>query len=86
MQTKTPILNEEICSWMYTMNPSERHLPIAMRVQSGTFAMCMAMVLTERRECVPTSSGENPSLSMPTRLHSALRTVMTMEALTERRP
>ena len=83
---RDPMPNEEICCWMYTMNPRERHLLMAMRVRSGTFAMCMAMAPPERRECVPTSSGENPSLDVHTHFHSALRKVMTMEALTERRP
>ena len=86
MRTETPVLNEEICCWIYTINPSERHLPMATRVRSGTFMMCMAVAPLERRECVLTSSGENPSLAAPTRLHSALRTVMMMETLTERRP
>ena len=86
MRTETPVLNEEICCWMYTMNPSERHLPVDMRVRSGTFVMYMTMAPPERRECVPTSSGANPSLAAPTRLHSALRTVMTTEVLTEQRP
>ena len=86
MWTETPMLNKEICCWVYTMKPSERHLLMAMRVRSGTFAMCMAMAPPERRECVLTSSGANPSLAAPTCLHSALRTVMTMGALTERIP
>ena len=79
MQTETPVLNEEICCWMYIMNPSEGHLLMAMRVWSGTFAMCMAMSPLEWRESVPTSSGDNPSMA------AALRTVMTMEALTKQR-
>ena len=76
MRTKASVLNEEIYCWMYTINPSKRHLLMAMRVRSGKFAMCMAMALPERRECVPASSGENPSLAAPTRLQFALRTVM----------
>ena len=86
MQTETPVLKEEICCWIYTINPSERHLPMAMRVRSGTSAMCMAMAPPERREWVPTSSEANPSLATPTRLHSALMVVIMMEALTEQRP
>ena len=86
MRTETPVLNEEICCWMYTMNPSERHLLMTMRVRSGMFAMCMAMALPEQRECAPTSSGENPSLDAPTRLHYSLMTARMLEALTERRP
>ena len=86
MRTEIPMLNEEIYCWMHTMKLSERHLLMAMRFQSGAFAMCMAMDPPEQRECAPTSSGENPSLAAPTRLHSALRTVMMMEALTEQRP
>ena len=86
MQTKTPVLNKEIYCWMYTINPSERHRPMAMRVRSGTPAVYIIMAPPERRECVPTSSGENPSLDVPTRLHSALMTDMIFEALTERRP
>ena len=46
----------------------------------------MAMTLSERIECVPTSSGANPSLAVPTCLYSALMTVMMLEALAERRP
>ena len=46
---RDPVLNEEICCWIYTINPSERHLPTAMRVRSGTSAMCMAMAPPERR-------------------------------------
>ena len=68
------------------MNPIERHLPMVMRFLSGTFAMCMAVDQPERKERIPTSSGENPSLAAPTGFHSALRTVMMMEALTKRRP
>ena len=68
------------------MNPSERHLPMAMRVRSGTSAMCMAVAPPEQRECVPTSSGANQSLAAPTRFHSALRKVMMVEELTERIP
>ena len=75
MRTETPVLNEEICCWIYTINPSERHLPMAMRVRSGTPAMCIAMALTERRECSPTPSGANMSLAAPARLHSALMAV-----------
>ena len=86
MRTKTLVLNKEICCWMCIMKPSKRHLLMAMRVRSGVFAMCMAMAPPERRECVPTSSGANPSLAAPTILHSALRTVMMMEALTRRIP
>ena len=86
MQTETPMLNEEICCWIYTINPSNRHRPMVTRVRSGTFEMCIEMALPERRECVPTSPGENLSLAAPTRLHSALTTEMMFEALTERRP
>ena len=84
--TETPVLKDNICCWIYTMNPSERHLPMAMRVQSGTFTICMAMALPERRECVSTSSGENMSLATPTRQVSALRTDMMFETLTEKIP
>ena len=56
---------------------------MAMRFRSGTFEMCMDMAPPERRECVLKSSGANPSLFDPTRLHSALRTVMIIEALTD---
>ena len=86
MWTGTHVLNEVICCWIYIINPSERYHPTAMRVRSGTPTVCMAMALPEERECVPTSSGENPSLAAPTRFHSALITEMTSEALTERRP
>ena len=40
---RDPMLNKEICCWIYTMNPSECHCPISMRVRSGTPVMCMAM-------------------------------------------
>ena len=86
MRTETPVLKEKICCWMYTMNPSERQLLMVMRVRSGKFAMCVAMAPLERRECVPASSGANLSLAVPTRLHPDLRTVIMIEALTERRP
>ena len=86
MRTETPVLNKEICCWMYTMNPSERHLPMAMRVLLEMFAMCLEMAPPERRECVLASFGANPSLAATTRLDSALRMVMVMEALTEQRP
>ena len=86
MRTKTPMLDEEICCWMYTMKPSERHLPMATRVRSGMFAVCMAMDMPYQRECVPASSGENPSLFVPTRLHSSLRTMIMMEALAKQIP
>ena len=66
MRTKASVLDEEIYCWMYTINPSKRHLLMTMRVWSGTFAMCMAMALPERRECVQLSSGANPSMVAPT--------------------
>ena len=83
---RPPVLNEEICCWMYTINPSGCHLPMVMRVRSGTFAMCMAMAPPEWRECVPVSSGANPSLDVHTHFHSALRKVMMVEELTKRIP
>ena len=86
MWTETPVLNKEFCCWMYTTKPRDRHLPMSMRVWSGTFAMCMDMAPPERRECVLASFGANPSLAATTRLDSALRMVMVMEALTEQRP
>ena len=43
MQTDTPVLNEEICCWIYNINNSKLHHPMAMRVRSGTPAICMAM-------------------------------------------
>ena len=43
----------------------------------------MTMATPERRDCAPTSSGANPSLDAPNRLHSAMMTVMMIEALTE---
>ena len=68
------------------MNPSKRHRPMVVRVLSGTPAMCMAMALLELRECVPTSSGANPSLDVPTREFLALMMEMMFKALTDRRP
>ena len=64
--TKRTVLKDEIDCWMQTINPSKQKRPIAMRVQSGIPAVCMAMAPPERRECVPTSSGENPGLAAPT--------------------
>ena len=81
-----PVLNEEICCWIYTIKPSERHLPMAMRIRSVMSGMCMAMAPPERRECVPTSSGANPILAAPTHLHPTLRWVIRMEVLTDQRP
>ena len=86
MRIETPVLNEEICCWRYTINNGKRNHPMAMRVWSGTPAMCMAMAPPEHRKCIPTSSGENPSLAAPTRLHSALMAEMMFEVLTEQRP
>ena len=80
------MLKDEIYCWMYTMNPSERHWLMTMRFLSGTPVMCMAMAPPERRECTPTSSGENSSLAAPIRWVSVLMTEMMFEALTERRP
>ena len=68
------------------MNPSEHHRLMAMRVQYGTSAMCMAMNPPDQRECVPTSSGEIMSMAVPTRQVSALMTEMMFEALTKRSP
>ena len=68
------------------MNPSERHRPMTMRVQSGTPAVCVAMAPPERRECAQTSSGAILSLSVPTQSVSALMMEMMFEALTERSP
>ena len=48
--------------------------------------MCMAMDLTERRECVPASSGVNLSLALPTRRVSNLITEIVFEALTKQSP
>ena len=86
MRTDTTVLNEEICCWIYTINPSKRHRPVAMRVWYGTPAMCVAMSPPERKECVPASSGANLSLATTTCLHSALMTEMMFEVLTEQRP
>ena len=47
------------------MNPRERHRPMAMRVQSGTPDVCIAMAPPEQRECVLTPYRANPSLSTP---------------------
>ena len=84
--TETPVLKDEICCWMKTMNPSDRHLSMATIVRLGTSARCMAMAPPERRECVPMSSRAKPSLAAPTRRHSALVTAMMLDVLTERRP
>ena len=86
MRTETPVLNEEICCWIYTINPSKRHRPMAMKVRSRTPVMCMAMAPPDRRERVPTSSGENPSLTSATRLNSTPMTDIIFEVLTEQRP
>ena len=43
MRTETPVLNEEICFWMYTINPSERRRLMAIMVRYGTPTMYMAM-------------------------------------------
>ena len=59
---------------------------MAVRVQSGTPTMCIAMAPPDQRECVPTSSEEKPSLVAPTRRHSDMMTAMMMDALTEQRP
>ena len=75
MRTEMPMLNEEICCWIYNINPSESQCPMTARVRSGRLEMCMAMALTERRECSPTPSGANMSLAAPARLHSALMAV-----------
>ena len=84
--TKMPVLKDEICCWVYTMNPSDLHCSMDMRVRSGTPAMCMAMTPPERRECVPTSFGANTSMAAPTQRVSDLRTEMMFEALNERSP
>ena len=84
--TETAVLKEEICCWIYTINPSDRHLTMAMSVRSGTLVRCMVMAPPEQRKCVPTSSGAKPSLAAPTCRHSALVTAMMFDALTERRP
>ena len=81
-----PVLKDEICCWIDTMNPSEHHQRVAMRVLSGTPAMCMAMAWPKWRECVPTSSGVNPSLAAPTCWVSSLMTEMIFEALIEQIP
>ena len=86
IRTETPVLKDNICCWIYTMNHSKRHLPMAMRVQSGTPTMCMVMDPSEQRECVSTFSGENLSLTAPTRQVSALRTDMMFEDLTKKIP
>ena len=65
------------------MNPSERHKSMDMRVLSGVHVICMAVDILERRECVPTSSGANPSLAAPTRRVSVLMIEMIFEALVE---
>ena len=56
MWTETPVLNEEICCRIYAINLSERHHLMAMRVQSGTPVLCMAIALPDRREFAPKSS------------------------------
>ena len=71
---------------MWTINPSKHHRPMSMRVLFGTPAMCIAMDPPERRECVVTSSGANPSIAVPTCWVSSLVTDMILEVLTEWRP
>ena len=85
MRNDTPVINEEMCCWTYTINPSESHRPMVIWVRSGTPVMFMSMAPIERRECVPTSYRVNPSLATPTHLHSALMTEMLFEAMTKQR-
>ena len=75
------MLKDEIYCLMYTINPSNFHRPIAMSVRSGTPEMGMAMAPLEQRECVPASSGANPSMAAPTLMILAQRTPMISEAL-----
>ena len=51
MQTKTPVLNEEIYYWIYIINPSKRRRLMSMRVRYGTPAMCITMALPDVHEC-----------------------------------
>ena len=46
--------------------------------------MCMTMYPPERRECIPLSSGENPSLAGPTLDESVWGTEMISKGLKER--
>ena len=59
---------------------------MTMSAQSGNMEMCISMALPERRECVPTYSRANPSMSTPTRQVSDRRTVMMYKALMEQSP
>ena len=83
IRTKTPTLKDDICCWVYTMNPSECHSPMDIRVRSGTPAMCVTMAPPEQREYVPKSSGENLILAAPNWRVSALMSEIMFEALTE---
>ena len=67
-----------------TVNPSKRHWPMAMRVQSGTPVMCMAMDPLEQIDCVPTSYGAKPRQDSPTSIVSVWSTVMMSKSLIER--
>ena len=74
IRTKTPVLKDEICCWMYTINPSKHHQTMSMRVQSVTPTVYMAMALLERIECITTSSKVNLILATPTQQVLALGT------------
>ena len=55
---------------------------MTVSVRSGTPTTCMAMPLPEQRECVLTSSGEDPSLDSLALMVSSQRTEMMFESLT----
>ena len=59
---------------------------MATSVRSGTSEICMAMDPLEWRDCVPASSGENPSLAAPTRMVLSQWTTMISKVPTEQSP
>ena len=59
---------------------------MAIRVLSGTPTICMVMALSDLRECIQTSSRDNPSLAVPTQWDSSMIVEIMFEALKERIP
>ena len=67
-----PRVNSRICFSMYDRKASELHLPRSMMVQIGTLSRHAIMAKDARTEWVPTSSLENPKVSMPMKSTAAL--------------
>ena len=72
--------NCSTCFRIYRRKASLDQRPIIMIVKVGTSARYIAIAAPDRTECVPMSSGLNPSLSSPSDLAADLSLVSIVDA------